>query len=144
MQEKATRRASPHARQLKGGKRHVLFARSDVISLHAPLTPATRHLVDHAAIASMRRGVMLINTGRGALIDTRALIDGLKSGHVGAAGLDVYEEEEGVFFRDLSGSVIQDDVLARLLTFPNVLLTSTRVSSPARPSTTLPTPPWPA
>jgi D-lactate dehydrogenase len=72
----------------------------------------------------MKRGVMLINTGRGALIDSRALIAALKTGHIGAAGLDVYEEEEGVFFRDLSDKVLQDDVLARLLTFPNVLVTS--------------------
>ena len=72
----------------------------------------------------MRRGVILINTGRGALIDTRALIDALKRGHIGAAGLDVYEEEEGVFFEDLSGQILQDDELARLLTFPNVLITA--------------------
>jgi D-lactate dehydrogenase len=72
----------------------------------------------------MKRGVVLINTGRGALIDTQALVAALKSGHVGAAGLDVYEEEEGVFFRDLSDQVLQDDVLARLLTFPNTLITS--------------------
>ena len=72
----------------------------------------------------MKRGVFLINTGRGALLDSRALVAALKSGHVGAAGLDVYEEEEGVFFRNLSDQVLQDDVLARLLTFPNVLVTS--------------------
>ena len=72
----------------------------------------------------MKQGVMLINTGRGALVDSRALIDAVKRGHVGAAGLDVYEEEEGVFFRNLSDQVLQDDVLARLLTFPNVLITS--------------------
>jgi D-lactate dehydrogenase len=72
----------------------------------------------------MKPGVMIINTGRGALIDSRALIDALKRGHIGAAGLDVYEEEEGIFFQDLSGKVLQDDVLARLLTFPNVLVTS--------------------
>jgi D-lactate dehydrogenase len=72
----------------------------------------------------MKRGVIIINTGRGALIDTKALIQALKTGQVGAAALDVYEEEEGVFFKDLSGEVLQDDVLARLLTFPNVLITS--------------------
>jgi D-lactate dehydrogenase len=72
----------------------------------------------------MKKGVMIINTGRGGLIDTKALIEGLKSGHIGAAGLDVYEEEEGVFFQDLSGQILNDDVLARLLTFPNVIITS--------------------
>ncbi|MFZ5469102.1 MAG: 2-hydroxyacid dehydrogenase, partial [Myxococcota bacterium] len=101
-----------------------LYAQSDIISLHVPLTPKTRHLVDASALAQMKAGVMLINTGRGALIDSRALIQALKAGHVGSAGLDVYEEEEGIFFRDLSGEVLQDDVLARLLTFPNVLITS--------------------
>lgn len=101
-----------------------LYRESDIISLHVPLTPATRHLIDAGAIRSMKRGVVLINTGRGALIDTRALIDALKREHIGAAGLDVYEEEEGVFFRNLSDQVLHDDVLARLLTFPNVLITS--------------------
>ena len=102
----------------------ALYARSEIISLHVPLTPVTRHMVDGRALAQMKPGVMLINTGRGALIDTHALIAALKTGHVGAAGLDVYEEEEGVFFEDLSGQVIQDDVLARLMTFPNVIITS--------------------
>jgi D-lactate dehydrogenase len=101
-----------------------VFAESDVLSLHVPLTPDTRHMVDGAALTAMKRGVVVINTSRGALIDTRALIAALKTGHVGAAGLDVYEEEEGIFFRDLSDQVLQDDVLARLLTFPNVLITS--------------------
>ena len=102
----------------------TLFSESDVLSLHVPLTPGTRHLVDAAALARMKRGVVLVNTGRGALIDSKALVAALKSGHIGGAGLDVYEEEEGVFFQDLSGQVLQDDVLARLLTFPNVLVTS--------------------
>lgn len=101
-----------------------LYAESDVISLHVPLTPDTHHLVDARAIAKMKPGVTLINTGRGALIDTRALIEALKEERVGAAALDVYEEEENVFFEDLSGKVLRDDVLARLLTFPNVLVTS--------------------
>ncbi|MCP3143897.1 2-hydroxyacid dehydrogenase [Pyxidicoccus xibeiensis] len=101
-----------------------LFSSSDVISLHVPLTPGTRHMVDAAALARMKKGVVLVNTGRGALIDSRALLGALKSGHLGGAGLDVYEEEEGIFFQDLSGQVLQDDVLARLLTFPNVLVTS--------------------
>jgi D-lactate dehydrogenase len=102
----------------------ALYADADVVSLHVPLTPATHHLIDAAALARMRRGVYLINTGRGAVVDSRALIDALKRGHVGAAGLDVYEEEAGIFFRNLSDRVLQDDVLARLLTFPNVLITS--------------------
>ena len=101
-----------------------LLAASDIISLHVPLTPATRHVIDGGALAQMKKGVVVINTGRGALIDTPALVSALKNGHVGAAGLDVYEEEEGVFFEDLSGQVLQDDVLARLLTFPNTLITS--------------------
>jgi D-lactate dehydrogenase len=101
-----------------------LYRESDVITLHVPLTPGTHHLIDAAALAQMKRGVMLINTGRGALLDSRALIDALKTGHVGAAGLDVYEVEEGLFFRNLSDEMLQDDVLARLLTFPNVLVTS--------------------
>ncbi len=101
-----------------------LYVSSDILSLHVPLTPATRHMIDAAAFAKMKRGVMLINTSRGALIDTRALVANLKSGHIGSAGLDVYEEEEGLFFRDLSDRVLQDDVLARLLTFPNVLITA--------------------
>ena len=110
------------------GARYVelpeLLAASDIISLHVPLTPATRHVIDGGALAQMKKGVVVINTGRGALIDTPALVSALKNGHVGAAGLDVYEEEEGVFFEDLSGQVLQDDVLARLLTFPNTLITS--------------------
>jgi D-lactate dehydrogenase len=103
---------------------NTLYRESHVISLHVPLTPSTHHLINGSALGMMRRGVILINTGRGALLDTRALIDSLKQGHIGAAGLDVYEEEEGVFFRNLSDEVLQDDVLARLLTFPNVLITS--------------------
>jgi len=101
-----------------------VYRESDILSLHVPLTPETHHLVDAPALARMKRGVMLVNTGRGALIDSQALIDALKTGQVGSAGLDVYEEEEGVFFRDLSNEVLADDVLARLLTFPNVLITS--------------------
>jgi D-lactate dehydrogenase len=101
-----------------------MYRESHIISLHVPLTPQTRHMVDDEALALMKPGVFLINTGRGALIDSPALLKALKSGHLGAAGLDVYEEEEGVFFQDLSGQIVQDDVLARLLTFPNVLITS--------------------
>ena len=101
-----------------------LFSQSDVISLHVPLTTSTQHLIDEAALARMQRGIFLINTSRGGLIDAHALVAALKRGHVGAAGLDVYEEEADVFFQDLSGQVLQDDVLARLLTFPNTLITS--------------------
>jgi D-lactate dehydrogenase len=100
-----------------------LLAASDIVTLHCPLTPATRHLIDAEAIGRMRRGVMLINTSRGAIVDTRAAIAGLKSGAIGQLGLDVYDEEGDLFFEDLSGQVIRDDVFARLLTFPNVLVT---------------------
>ena len=101
-----------------------IWTRSDVITLHTPLTTDTRHMVDARGIARMKPGVMIINTGRGALVDTPALIDGLKSGHIGYLGLDVYEEEEQLFFQDLSSHVIQDDVFARLLMFPNVVVTA--------------------
>jgi len=102
----------------------TLFGAADIVSLHCPLTPATHHLIDQRAIGQMRPGVMLVNTSRGGLIDTAAAIEGLKSERIGALGLDVYEEEAGVFFEDLSWRVIQDDVLMRLLTFPNVLVTA--------------------
>lgn len=100
-----------------------LLAQSDVVSLHCPLTPQTHHLIDAGALALMRRGAMLINTSRGAVIDTRAAIAALKSGALGSLAIDVYEEESDLFFRDLSGDMIRDDVFARLLTFPNVLVT---------------------
>ncbi|MBX3712276.1 MAG: 2-hydroxyacid dehydrogenase [Lysobacter sp.] len=100
-----------------------LLSRSDVVSLHCPLTPATRHLIDGTALARMKPGAMLVNTSRGAVVDTRAVIAALKSGHLGGLALDVYEEEGDLFFRDLSDDVLQDDVFARLLTFPNVLIT---------------------
>ncbi len=101
-----------------------LYARSDIITLHCPLTPETHHMINHRAIEAMKQDVMIINTGRGKLIDTRALIDGLKSRKIGSAGLDVYEEEDEYFFEDFSDEVIRDDVLARLLSFNNVLVTS--------------------
>jgi D-lactate dehydrogenase len=101
-----------------------LLAQSHVVSLHCPLTPATRHLIGADAVARMRPGVMLVNTSRGALVDTRAVIQGLKSGRIGYLALDVYEEEADMFFEDLSNEVIRDDVFARLLTFPNVLVTA--------------------
>ena len=100
-----------------------LLAAVDIVTLHCPLLPTTRHLIDASAIGRMRPGAMLINTSRGAIIDTQAAIEGLKSGALGHLGLDVYEEEGGLFFEDLSGEVIRDDVFARLLTFPNVLIT---------------------
>jgi D-lactate dehydrogenase len=101
----------------------TLLAESDIVTLHCPLTPETHHLIDRDALASMKHGVMLINTGRGALVDAAALIAGLKSGAIGHLGLDVYEEEGDLFFEDLSDQVLQDDIFARLLTFPNVLIT---------------------
>lgn len=101
-----------------------LFASSDIITLQCPLTPRTRHLINEEALIKMKPGVMLINTSRGAVVDTRALIGALKRGHVGSVGLDVYEEEGDLFFKDLSAEVIQDDVFVRLLTFPNVVITA--------------------
>ncbi len=101
-----------------------LYARSDIITLHCPLSPASHHLVDAAAFAAMKPGVMLVNTSRGGVVETRALIAALKSGHVGSVGLDVYEEEGDLFFKDLSEQVIQDDVFVRLMSFPNVLITA--------------------
>lgn len=103
--------------------RDELIARSDIVSLHCPLTPETHHLIDAAAIARAKPGFILINTSRGALIDAEAVIEGLKSGRIGAVGLDVYEQEADLFFEDLSSEIIQDDVFQRLLTFPNVLIT---------------------
>jgi D-lactate dehydrogenase len=102
----------------------TLAAESDVISLHTPLTPETHHIIRQETIALMKPGAFLVNVSRGALIDTKALIEGLKSGQIGGVALDVYEEEEGVFFEDLSGQILHDDELARLLTFPNVLITA--------------------
>ncbi len=101
-----------------------LLVRSDVVSLHLPLTPQTRFLLNKDTLAMMKHGAILLNTSRGKLVDTMALIDVLKSGQLGGVALDVYEEEEGVFFEDLSGEVLQDDELSRLLTFPNVLVTA--------------------
>ncbi len=97
---------------------------SDIVSLHVPLFPETFHLLDAKAFAMMKPGAIVLNTSRGKLIDTHALIDVLKSGQIGGVALDVYEEEEGIFFEDHSGQVLQDDDLSRLLTFPNVLITS--------------------
>lgn len=101
-----------------------IFKYSDVISLHCPLTTETRHLINRDTIAAMKKGVYLVNTSRGALIDTDALIDGALEGKFGGVGLDVYEEEEGIFYEDKSGEIMRDENLARLMTFPNVLITS--------------------
>lgn len=100
-----------------------LLEKSDVISLHCPLTPETHHLINSESIDQMKRGVVLLNTSRGGIVDTDAVIAGLKNGHVGGLAIDVYEEEADLFFEDLSSQVIHDDVFARLLTFPNVLVT---------------------
>ncbi|MBC29655.1 MAG: hydroxyacid dehydrogenase [Muricauda sp.] len=102
----------------------TLCSESDIISLHVPLTPETRHIIDAKQIGHMKKEVMLINTSRGALVDTKAVIEGLKSRKIGYFGIDVYEEEEGLFFEDHSEDILQDDVIARLMTFPNVLITS--------------------
>ena len=116
--------------QMRGlGAKYVelaeLFAESDIIALHAPLTPETHHIVDRASLAVVKPGVMIVNTSRGGLIDAEAAIEALKDGRIGYLGLDVYEEEDALgFFQDRSQSIIQDDTFARLLTFPNVLITA--------------------
>ncbi len=103
---------------------HELFAESDVISLHCPLTEDSYHLIDEKALASCKKGVVLLNTSRGALVDAEALLSAIKSRQVGAACLDVYEEESEFFFEDLSGHILKDDLLARLISMPNVIVTS--------------------
>lgn len=100
-----------------------LLAESDIVSLHCPLLASTYHLIDRAALAWMRRGAMLVNTSRGAVIDTSAVIDALKSGYLGALAIDVYEQESELFFSDHSSEIITDDLFERLMTFPNVLVT---------------------
>lgn len=101
-----------------------LLQQSDIISLHCPLTEQTAHLIDKQTIPYMKKGVMIINTGRGKLIDTKDVIDALKTGHIGYLGIDVYEQEEQLFFKDLSTHIIQDDMIQRLMSFPNVLVTA--------------------
>ena len=101
-----------------------LLAEADIVTLHCPLKPNTRHLIDAAAIARMKRGAMLINTSRGGLVDTPAVIAALKTGQLGHLGLDVYEEEADLFFDDHSNAIIRDDIFTRLLTFPNVVITA--------------------
>ena len=101
-----------------------LFKKSDIISLHCPLTKENYHMIDKKSIGMMKKGVVILNTSRGSLIDAEDLIDGIKDKKIGAACLDVYEEESDVFFEDHSGRIVQDDVLARLISLPNVLITS--------------------
>ncbi len=101
-----------------------IFKESDIISLHCPLTNETKHIINRYTIEKMKKGVVILNTSRGALIDAEALLDGIKSRHVGAACLDVYEEESDVFFEDFSGHIVDDDTLARLISMPNVIVTS--------------------
>ncbi len=101
-----------------------LFQKSDIISLHCPLTKETDHLIDSSAISQMKNGVIIVNTSRGRLIDAESLLEGIKSRKVGAACLDVYEEESDIFFEDFSGHIVDDDILARLITMPNVIVTS--------------------
>ena len=101
-----------------------LFKQSDVISLHCPLTEETYHVINKQTIETMKKGVVILNTSRGALIDAEALLDGIKSRKIGAACLDVYEEESDIFFEDFSGHIIEDDTLARLISMPNVIVTS--------------------
>ncbi len=117
----------PNTQLIAAGVRYIpveeLWPQADIISLHCPLNPSTHHLVDTLAINQMKNGVMLINTSRGGLIDTPAIIKGLKSQKIGYLGLDVYEEEGDLFFEDYSEKLLQDDVFARLLTFSNVVVT---------------------
>lgn len=101
----------------------ALLAASDIVTLHCPLLDATRHMINHANLARMKPGAMLVNTSRGGLIETAAVIDALKSRHLGALAIDVYEQESALFFRDRSGDILDDDVFQLLLTFPNVLVT---------------------
>ncbi|UTA68773.1 2-hydroxyacid dehydrogenase [Emticicia sp. 21SJ11W-3] len=101
-----------------------LLAEADILSLHCPLLDTTRHLINEGSLAKMKRGMMLINTSRGGLIDTHAVVEALKNKIIGYLGIDVYEQEENIFFNDLSEQILQDDTLARLMTFPNVIITS--------------------
>ncbi|WP_295069189.1 2-hydroxyacid dehydrogenase [Ruminococcus sp.] len=101
-----------------------LFSRSDIISFHCPLTDETYHMIDEKSIEKLKKGVVIVNTSRGALIDAEALLEGIKARKIGAACLDVYEEEANVFFQDFSGHIIADDTLARLISMPNVIVTS--------------------
>jgi len=112
----------------KAGVQYValseIFEQSDILSLHCPLNEQTRYLINDQSIQQMKKGVMLINTSRGGLINTQSVIQGLKAGIIGSLGIDVYEQEEKLFFRDLSENIIEDDVISRLNSFPNVLITA--------------------
>jgi len=118
---------APNQELLARGAKYVeldtLFQQSDIISLHCPLLEATHHIIDATAISKMKSGVTILNTSRGGLIDTTAVIKGLKNGHIGNLAIDVYEEEDSLFFEDQSAEIMQDDTFARLLTFPNVIVT---------------------
>ena len=116
--------AFAEANQVRYVSLDELYAGSDIISLHCPLTPETEYIINRESIAKMKKGVMIINTGRGRLIHSEDLIEGLKNKQVGFAGLDVYEEEEPYFYKDKSDKIIDDDTLARLLSFNNVIMTS--------------------
>lgn len=114
----------PTAEGVKYVELDEIFEKSDIISLHCPLTKTTKHIIDAKAIDAMKKGVVLINTSRGGLVDAEALLEGIKSRKVGAACLDVYEEESDIFFEDYSGHIVDDDILARLISMPNVIVTS--------------------
>src|SRR5690606_3906205 len=114
-----------------------MLGTADVISLHCPLTPSTQHLINAGTIARMKRGVMLINTSRGGLVDTTAVIDGLLSGHLGYVGLDVYEDEAELFYEDRSNRLLADSVFSRLLTLPNVVITGHQAFFTAEALTTI-------
>ena len=101
-----------------------LFSESDVISLHCPLTAETKHMINAESIKKMKKGVVIVNTSRGGLVDAEALLEGIKDRKIGAACLDVYEEEADIFFEDLSGHILNDDLLSRLISMPNVIVTS--------------------
>ena len=113
---------------IKAGVSYVTFdellAAADILSLHCPLTDSTHHLINEQSLAKLKKGMMLINTSRGALVDTQAVIEALKNKTIGYLGIDVYEQEENIFFKDLSEQILQDDILARLMMFPNVIITS--------------------
>jgi D-lactate dehydrogenase len=119
---------SPDTNLIQAGVKYEslenIFQEAKIVSLHLPLTPETKHIINYKILEKAPSGLILVNTSRGALIDTKALIQTLKSGHLGGAALDVYEEEEGIFFSNLSDQILLDDQLARLLTFPNVILTA--------------------
>ena len=113
-----------HALGFEYAELDEIYAQADIISIHLPLDQKTKHLINSQSIQKMKKGVIIINTARGALIDTKALIDALKTGQIGGAGLDVYEQEQKYFFNDFSSNIIDDDQLTQLMSYPNVILTS--------------------